>query len=169
MSDISLDQEWKAITLIWVESSLLFHHSLNISLHFFCLDCFREPLMYGVSNIVLGVCKNLRLIMSWCMEIDTMAASIAFDVCSLHGSLRTKWMLKLSHGCILPWVFTSIQEVDVVSLDIKSTEELIDFSDCWILHEITEDSMAVVVPIIHIQSYRSHWEEAVRDLEPSEL
>ena len=85
------------------------------------------------------------------LEINAMSACLAVNPVSLHGSLAGEGVFELNHTSVLPWVFTSVQEVDVVPLDVEAAIEAIDLSDGRGRREITEDFSAVILPVVIVK------------------
>ena len=70
---------------------------------------------------MLSLGEILGLSCLWRIHVDAMAASITFDVDRLHGALGGGRMLDFGHCAILPRVFTTVEEDDVVAFNVKAT------------------------------------------------
>jgi len=74
----------------------------------------------------------------------------------------------LSHGSVLPWVLTAIQEEDVVARDVEATIVLVGIlSVSW--HVLAEDAAAVPWPEGQIDGLRAHRLLQVGRLEEAKL
>ena len=146
-----------AIVLLGVERLFFTFHS-----------CRSEPKADLISNSGLSIGQSLRLVLCRRMEVDTMAASIAVDVLSLHRALSGMWMPKLPHGGKLPRVLSSIEEEDVVAADVQATVKGVGPVSASV-HILAEDSLAVVRPKVEGQSLSTHRLLLVWRLEEAKL
>ena len=162
MSSLSLDEHvWLCIVIVVGDLSCTEFISSFLS--------FLDPLGHLVSDIVLSSHEVLVHTVMWGLEVNAMSACLAVNPLSFHGSLAGEGVLELDHTGVLPWVFTSVQEVDVVSFDVEAAIEAVDLSDGGRRCEITEDFSAVILPVVIVKGNGSHWVETVGDLEPAEL
>ena len=102
------------------------------------------------------------------MSVDTMGTRVALDVVGGHGALGSLWVLKLTHGSILPGVFASIKEKDVVTLDIKTS--VMGVSLVFLSQNGTaEYALAVVLPEGQSEGAVTHGLLNIRRLEEAEF
>ena len=127
-----------------------------------------EPDADLLSDSLLGLGQILGLIIRRGVEVDAVCACVALDVGGVHGRLRGRWVLQLTHGSILPWILTTVQEEDVVSLDVEATVEFVGLvSSC--LDLCAEDPITVIGPEIHVDRVRAERLLVVGRLEEAEL
>lgn len=101
------------------------------------------------------------------MKVNAMATIGTVNVTVLHVLFLST--LKLFHTSILPRVFSSIEEINILLLDAGSIIHFINLFPCRAWHSLTEDSLAVISPIGKVQSLRSHGMGRMRNLKKSKL
>ena len=84
-----------------------------------------KPFSDLLSDCILCICHSLWLSFLWCGEVSAVSTCITLDVVSRHGLLRSVWVSQFPHTCILPWVFTPVQEEDIVASDVQTTIVLV--------------------------------------------
>ena len=112
---------------------------------------FLEPL----DNCVPDISSSLREIL-WIrtvslVEINAMSTILTFDMPGLHLRLLG-WVMDGGHTGKLPRIFTSCQEVDVLSSDLETTKIVVRELDSWRSYFWRVDSLAVVNPEIRVES-----------------
>ena len=97
-----------------------------------------------------------------------MTAILTVDQNRNHILLSCR-VVDLSHACILPRIFDSISENDILSGDIKATISIDVILDFRFSNRLTENCLAVGDPIRFVNELGPHGMIRVSHLEPSEF
>ena len=83
--------------------------------------CFLEPEGYLRGNCILSVSESLGLVVGRRVEINTMRTRVTLNITGLHVLLSGGGVANFTHARVLPRILLSIQEVDVISCNVKTT------------------------------------------------
>lgn len=112
---------------------------------FTLLLSFGQPLGDFVSDGVLSIGERLWLTLLRGVEVNAVSTCVTLNVGNSHSLLGRVGVAELAHGRILPWVLATVQEEDVVTLDIEATIEPVGVVSLG-LDLSSEDALAVVGP-----------------------
>jgi len=113
--------------------------------------CLLKPEGHLGCNCVLSVREGLRLVISWRVEIDTVRASVTLNITGLHVLLGRGGVANFTHARILPRILLSIQEVDVISCNVKAAVDSIG-AISFRLEFGSKNASAVVGPKVEFEN-----------------
>lgn len=98
-----------------------------------------------------------------------MSAVFTVNIMGSHVLLSTIWVREVSHTSSLPWVFSRVQEENVINNHVVVSVVGVSIVNSWTFELEMENSLAVIDPVVMVQSKGSGWVKLVWFLEPSEL
>lgn len=113
---------------------------------------FLKPFGNSGSNIVLNLGQSFRVGVNLSMQVHAVTAVSAFNNLSFHGALDG-WVMDLTHTSPLPRIFLSISEENIVTSNIKTTENSVSFLNIKHGHLIAENSVAVIGPEFEVDVF----------------